>query len=126
MKKTYIIRKTNNGFIVQFDHLKVSFQDENLRIAKTLREALRIMKKDLEESKKAGTSTEDTLLADEVQHYPPMTSTPKEKREKISAVVTQRAQSIDFTNIYFIRLERNLKAGTVLRFDTAEKIIYAE
>ena len=48
MNKQYIIEKTYNGFIIKFDHTKLAYQSQNIRIAKTLVEVVRIIKNDLQ------------------------------------------------------------------------------
>ena len=56
MNKQYIIEKTYNGFIIKFDHIKIvhslwfqlPYQSQNIRIAKTLVEVVRIIKNDLQ------------------------------------------------------------------------------
>ena len=48
MKKTYIIEKAKNGFIIKFDHLKMAFEVNKLCVAKDLKEVYRILKEDLE------------------------------------------------------------------------------
>ncbi len=47
MKREYRIEIANNGFIIRFDHEPNSFRSENLRIAKSLTEVMRIMKQDI-------------------------------------------------------------------------------
>lgn len=47
MKKIYIVEKANNGFIIQFEHLKLSFEKPKLRVAKTLDEVIKIIKADV-------------------------------------------------------------------------------
>jgi len=48
MNKQYIIEKTYNGFIIKFDHIKLAYQSQNIRIANTLVEVVRIIKNDLQ------------------------------------------------------------------------------
>jgi len=47
-----------------------------------------------------------------------------EKKEQPVAVLAQKAEAIDFTPIYMIRVVKTLRPGDVLRFDVAETDIY--
>lgn len=48
------------------------------------------------------------------------------KEPKTAIIVQLKTEAIDFTPIYYLKIARNLRAGTVLRFDTAETEIYEE
>ena len=49
MTKEYEISKTQNGFIIRFDHLAKSYEEENQFVALDLESTIEIIKKDLEE-----------------------------------------------------------------------------
>ena len=45
------------------------------------------------------------------------------KKDKVIGTVGEDLEAIDFTKIYLITLTNNIRAGTQIRFDTAENFI---
>lgn len=45
--RKYIIKKTHNGFLIEFSHLDKYYNEENMRVALTLEDAVKIIGEDL-------------------------------------------------------------------------------